>query len=1067
MTVPNRRLTSLLVGVLAPLLTLGAEAESAPSADAVYARANATAGVVVCLGCERSSEVIALKAGPRRLVLAFGRGLGVVQRCRAQLAAEGVLGYANAVVLHGDRLPLREHSVNLVVARRPLGVALAEMQRVLVPGGALCLKRGDGWRVVRKERPDDIDDWTHFLYDSSNNAVSRDRRVAPAERLQWTDGPLWTRSHDFLSTFAVAVSDGGRLFSILDEAPVASAMIPPQWMLVCRDAFNGVVLWKRQMTDWFNSMYPMRSGPNHLLRRLVAADDKVFVTLGQQSPVSVLDAATGETVRELSGTEHTEEILYRDGCLCLALNPDPKAESEAYYRSTLKRLPLPAVPAVRKTLLAVDVETGSVLWRKSDADTTPVIELTLAVVSERVYYATDQALVCLDRNTGTRHWQTELSVELRRPTWSVPTLAVYKDIVFFGDRSVRPDGGKVGRETMRKLMNGNVAGEVIALNAADGRRLWSCPSHDGFHLPVEVFVENDRVWTGAVAYRDDPGYVQARDYRTGEVVFERDHDPRLAVGHHRCHRNKATARFITMGRGFVEWVDLTTGEYLSNVFLRGACSFGMLPANGLLYVPPDPCICGTQFKMRGLCAVAGGQASGVKSQVSGPELHRGPAYQKVIGHQSPVISRKTDRRSLITHDWPVYRHDNGRSAVTSMELAVPIKLAWQQSVADGKLTAPTAIDGKLVLASIDTHTVYCLDAQNGERCWQFIAGGRIDTPPTLHGGRAIFGGRDGCLYAVDLGNGQLEWQLDLNPGAARIHAFGQLESVQPLTGSVLTHGEFLYVVTGRSSLLDGGLHFYKIRAADGHLAATRRLTGKPGSVDSRDALLPDLLTGTADGFYLRNRKFSYDDLSDLRRVGDHLWSPTGLLDATWLHRTYWVYGTQWGRNWPLRTKRLPVPAGRLLCIDAAAGIIYGFGRNKYGWGIRPDRWQSGDKHYQAHATPIGPMDAEDEPKVRRGTALPRTPLWSVKSQVEARAMAVTRGHGLIAGPRGKPTFLDAAFRGKEGIGLQVLDKTTGKLCQELPLPAMPAFDGLITAFGRVYLALRDGSVVCYEGSPRR
>jgi len=539
------------------------------------------------------------------------------------------------------------------------------------------------------------------------------------------------------------------------------------------------------------------------------------------------------------------------------------------------------------------------------------------------------------------------------------------------------------------------------------------------------------------------------------VVFEREHDPRLAVGHHRCHRNKATERFIIMGRGFVEWVDLATGEYIANVFLRGACSFGMLPANGLLYVPPDPCICGTERKMRGLCALAGRQVSGVGFHVSGPELHRGPAYDSPANPQSPISNPHSDA-------WPTYRHDSERSAVTSMKVAMPLKLAWQQSLTDGRLTAPTAADGRLVLASIDTHTIYCLDAQTGQRRWQFVAGARIDTPPTLHGGRAVFGGRDGCLYAVDLASGDLVWQLDLAPDAARVHAFGQLESVQPLTGSVLARGNFLYVVTGRSSLLDSGLHFFKVRAADGHIAATRRLTGKRGSIDSTDALLPDLLTGGTDGFHMRHRKFSYDDLSNVRKVGDHLWSPTGLLDDAWLHRTYWVYGTRWGRNWPLRTKRLPVPAGRLLCVDMGAGIVYGFGRNMYGWGIRPERWQSGEKHYRVHATPIKPTDAEDEPKVRRGTSLPRTPLWSIKPEVEARAMAVTDGHVLIAGPRGKTAFSKEAFHGEEGVGLQVLDKATGEIVQKLSLPAVPAFDGLVAAYGRVYGALGNGSVICFE-----
>jgi hypothetical protein len=45
--------------------------------------------------------------------------------------------------------------------------------------------------------------------------------------------------------------------------------------------------------------------------------------------------------------------------------------------------------------------------------------------------------------------------------------------------------------------------------------------------------------------------------------------------------------------------------------------------------------------------------------------------------------------------------------------------------------------------------------------------------------------------------------------------------------------------------------------------------------------------------------------------------------------------------------------------------------------------------------------------------------------------------------------------------LQVLDRATGELLNEEEVCAVPVFDGLTLAFGRVYLALRDGSVVCF------
>ena len=1058
------------------------------AAESVYTDTVSIDGVVVHMGCDEPSLISTLQPGRKRLVMAFDRDTNAVQQCRKQLAAEGLIGPASAVLLTGDRLPFPENSVNLIIAPRVLGIQLDEMQRVVVPGGTMRFKHDGRWVTRHKPPGDDIDDWTHFLYDSTNNAVSRDRRCGPADSLQWIDDPLWTRSHDFLSTFAVAVSDNGRLFSILDEAPVASAMIPPRWMLVCRDAFNGVVLWKREMTGWFDSMYPMRSGPNHLLRRLVAADGKVFVTLDVDAPVSILDAATGETIRELAGTEHTEEILYRGGCLYLAINPDSDGESIQYYKSRLQRIPTPAVPKVQKSIVAIDVDTGKELWRKADEQTRPVMELTLAVNNDRVLYATDKAIVCLDRKNGKTHWQVEVPVVIQRPTWSVPTLAIYKDVVLYGDRSVQPGEEKPDRETASQLENGGVAGSVTAFAVADGGRLWSTETHDGFHFPVEVFVANDRVWTGAVAHPTDEGFIQARDYRTGNVVFEREPDASFAVGHHRCHRNKATERFLVTGRGFVEWIDLETGRRSADIFLRGACSFGVLPANGLLYDPPDPCICGTERKLRGFCALASKQVSGGGFQVSGPVLRKGPAYkphQAVAGLPTepparPKVSKNggdlrssvaagsgDPRRAREGDTWPTYRHDNERSGVTPMRLSTPLEIDWQKRLSEKPLSSPVAAKGKLVLASPDTHTVHCLDAQTGEQRWKYIVGGPIDTPPTIYRGRVYLGGRDGCLYALDLDSGDLAWQLNLFPDAPRIHAFGQLESAQPMQGSVLVKDDFVYALSGRSSFLDGGLHLFKVRTVDGKVMVTRNLKGElEGGKKAVNAMLPDLLTAGEKGFYIGNVRFSYEDLSDICGTCDHLWSPNGLLDDSWLHRVYWVYGTQWGRTWPLQVPRLPVPAGRLLCVDKQPRIVYGFGRSQYGWGISPERWQSGERYYQVHATPIESSDnQDDQTKWRRGTSLPRTPLWSVRSDIEARAMAVTGSHVLIAGPKGKTVFSEPAFSGEEGVALQILDKNTGAVVQEISLPAIPTFDGLIAALDHVYLALEDGSIVCAKPDP--
>ena len=61
--------------------------------------------------------------------------------------------------------------------------------------------------------------------------------------------------------------------------------------------------------------------------------------------------------------------------------------------------------------------------------------------------------------------------------------------------------------------------------------------------------------------------------------------------HHRCYRNKATDRYLIAAMEGAEFMDLAAENHSQNNWLRGACRLGVMPCNGLLYVPPDQCFC--------------------------------------------------------------------------------------------------------------------------------------------------------------------------------------------------------------------------------------------------------------------------------------------------------------------------------------------------------------------------------------------------------------------------------------------------------------------------------------------
>ncbi len=1048
------RLLVLFVTVLCCARGFGADAH--PALDVLCRDAGVTGGILVLMGSGESGALATFARDGRFLVRVFDADQDRVNRARRFLQAQNAYGRVSVAHLSDGTLPLRSNLVNILIAPEDMGIPEAEFLRVLRPGGVLV--RGIGPDRTTRRKPDaaNTDDWTHFLYDASNNAVSKDRVVGPVDTLQWVDNPRWSRSHDYLSSFTTGVSQGGRLFYIADTAPSASILLPPQWRLVCRDGYNGMPLWSRDIPEWFDQLHWFRSGPNYLLRRLVAVEGRIAVTLGWQAPVSILDAVSGKTLLTLSGSERTEEILWRDDTIYVVINNEMADDAARYYRRHAPRDALPPeVPRHGKAIAAYAAGTGELRWRVEDT----VQEMTLAADGGQVCYLGADSVVCRNAEDGSLTWRVDRPSVQRRPNWSVPTLVLYKDVVFVGDR-----GRTIGNDTditMRDLNDGGVSGVLTAYSRLDGRRLWECPAEDGFHTPVEIFVMRDRVWTGSIADKDRPGFTRARDYRTGEVVFQRppDQDFRdFNAGHNRCYRNKATEKYIITGRSYIEWMDVQSGTLVSNIFTRGTCSFGVLPANGLLYVPVSSCMCAWDRKLNGMMALAGSATPGTPPRWPTPS----PERPHLAAHKSPVVTAE---------DWPTYRHDPRRSGVTPLTLQLPLEQAWRSPVRGTPLTAPTAAWGGIYVASPGSHAVECLDAATGELRWRVTVDGPVDSPPTLYQGTACFGSRDGVLHAVDAQSGETVWRLRLAPRRELIPAFGSLESPWPVSGAVLLKDDFFYAVAGRSPFLDGGLCLFKVDAATGEVVRKRPLMGVVKRRGEDNSLLPDLLSAGGEGFYMGRNGFRYDTLEPLKNTEKHLWSPTGFLDDNWMHRTYWLYGRDYGRTWTLNEPEMPVAAGRLMCIDRAAKLAFSFGRNRFEWMVLPKNWRSGEKRYQVRATALtdsvsNTLAGPEAANIRRGTALARHAVWAAESTIEARAMAVTREHILLAGPVGDVMDNLAAFRGEAGVELHVLDRATGALVQSLPIPAMPAFDGLMVANGRVYMALRDGSVLCFRASAR-
>ncbi len=981
--------------------------------------------------------------------------------------------YGKVSVQHWDRnyLPYTDNLVNLLVAEDLGDVSTEEVMRVLAPRGVAWVKSEESWKKTTKPWPAEIDQWTHYLHGPDNNAVAQDTRVGLPKHVQWIGYPKYARSHEQLASISAMVSARGRLFCIIDEGLTADIRMPARWSLMARDAFNGMVLWKRKIDPWANHLHGFRSGPPDLPFRLVAAGDRVYVTLGIGQGVTALDAATGKVVMTYRGSENTRQIIHTgDRLIMLA------GTSQVAIRTRRGEN-----PSSQRVVMAADPETGEMLWRKEVSIDTL---LPLVVWNDALLYQTTEHLVCLNVKSGQQRWRIAHPAYLAPPgnrawLWASPTLTAHDGIVYVAD--------------FRTLS---------AFSIDDGKALWECSSTAGFNSPPDIFVIDNLLWRGYSRSRGSADFGEGRNAKTGKVEKTIATEKAWAyatLAHHRCYRPKATSRFIMASRSGVEFIDVTSGKINPNHWVRGTCQYGVMPANGLLYAPPHSCACNIKTMVRGTWAFASSRQRPTGVGTTDAQLEKGPAYGDVA-HQATSDDS--------ADDWPTFRHDKRRSGRTTTSVPSNLNRAWKTTIG-GRLSSPVASGGKLFVAQMDAHTVHALDMADGASLWSFTAGGRVDSPPTVHNHLVLFGSADGWVYCLRAADGALVWRFRGAPEDRLILARGQLESAWPIHGSVLVHDGVLIAAAGRSSYVDGGIHVYRLEPATGKMLTETVIhsldpkTGDQpgGGVDLR-GVLNDVLAVSGDSVYMRHLRIDFETGDDLQTGPPHLFAPMGFLDDAWWHRSYWLFASDsvcmpptnesgwaiWARMGNM------VPSGRILSLGKE--LVYGYGRDKYpGGGAGQVR---GGERYQLFAVekePFEPLpsyrDNQHLRYARSGQALGlktterdrrygepslHRNVWSRQVPIFARALVLADQTLLLAGPPEQAEVrtseltlqnsdkAEAAFQGQQGAALCLVDAANGKSLTQYKLESPPVFDGMVAARGRIFISLDDGSLVCF-GQP--
>jgi len=161
-------------------------------------------------------------------------------------------------------------------------------------------------------------------------------------------------------------------------------------------------------------------------------------------------------------------------------------------------------------------------------------------------------------------------------------------------------------------------------------------------------------------------------------------------------------------------------------------------------------------------------------------------------------------------DWPMWRYDAGRTAVSPESLPRELHLQWVRRFAppapawpagQTKLQfdasyEPVVFGKRLFVPSMVSDRVTAYDTQTGKELWRFYTDGPVRFAPVAWKDKVAFTSDDGHLYCVDAASGELVWKFYGGPSERRVLGNDRLISTWPARGAPVLEEGVIYVAAG-------------------------------------------------------------------------------------------------------------------------------------------------------------------------------------------------------------------------------------------------------------------------------
>lgn len=669
----------------------------------------------------------------------------------------------------------------LVVAEGAKGkVSDKELLRVLRPLGIALV----GTRKLVKPIPAGIDEWSHPYHGPDNNPQSTDQLVKGSFRTQFLADPKFSPMPE------QSVAAGGRIFKVMGHIAHKANQNPWLNTLLCINAYNGTILWKRP------------SPPGFMIHRntMIATEDTLL--MGDHESCKIFDARTGKILEEITIPKGITDgptwkwMAQRDGVLYgLVGFPEIKVDTQKSTRRGLGHWPWAmwqghdykdprTAFGYGRTLVAIDMKSKKPIWNYRDKDFLDA--RAICMNGDKIYcYAPEKFIACFEAYSGKLLWKNS-----------------DKDLLDAIGSNGRAQHYITGYATTCYMkctddflfFAGPHRQKLVAASAKDGKLAWTYPVGN-----LQLVLRDDAV------YAAGPQKVNGvkLDYKTGKTLAE-------FPARRACTRatGGVDSIFYRASGGTVRvFTETNTAQHIAP--MRPPCQDGVLISNGHLYW--GPWMCGCQLSLYGnICLGPATKLSSDPAVLYKDALVTGQNITKV----QPLGAKATD--------WVSYRGDNARTDETVAAIPADVQLQWQATIATNAMpTAPVAAGG-LVFVADRTGTVRALDA-NGKVAWKAYTAGPIYYPPAVAGDRLFVGSADGRVYTYEARTGRFLWSFRVAPQDRRIPVYETLISRWPVAGGVVVKDGTVYAAAGLGHY--DGTYVVALDAVTGKLKTANTTSG--------------------------------------------------------------------------------------------------------------------------------------------------------------------------------------------------------------------------------------------------